>query len=184
MSERSEWIDKLTSKYRSRVSYTKAKINVNIASQIKALRRRRDMKQIDLAREAEMRQSRISAIERPGASGLTVETLVRLASAFRVGLIIKFVPFSEMLRWDNSFCQDLFEVTKIDEDIEFIKPELTTTSLSAMSFGSNYMNIDEEVKRFIFPYSQEANEEMIAAGNTFAMEIPGVTETASQPLLN
>jgi transcriptional regulator with XRE-family HTH domain len=76
-------------------------------------------KQEDLAREAEMKQSRISAMEKPGAVNYNLETLVRVASALKVGLIVKFVSFSEMLQWENAFDQDAFGVQTIDSDFAF-----------------------------------------------------------------
>src|SRR3990172_13334652 len=97
LRERSEWIDKLTNNYDSRVAYIKSKISINVPSQIKALRRRQGLTQELLAQEANMKQSRISAMEYPGGVSFTVETLTRLAAAFKEGLLIKFVPFSEML---------------------------------------------------------------------------------------
>lgn len=104
----------------SRIAYTRAKISVNLSSQIKALRRnRKNMTQLELANAAKMKQSRISTMERPGANKFTVETLIRLASAFKVGLLIKFVSFSDMLRWENEYGQDLFNAIEIDKDIEF-----------------------------------------------------------------
>ncbi len=123
MSAKSELISKLKHNKKTRESYVRAKININLPSQIRALRLRRGMKQEDLAREAEMMQPRISAMERPGATKFNLETLIRLAAAFRVGLIVKFVPFSEMLRSENSFSQDTFDVVKIDDDIEFQREE-------------------------------------------------------------
>ena len=92
-------------------------------SQIRALRRRRNMTQEMLADVTGMKQSRISAVERPGEL-LSVDTLIRLASAFKVGLIVKFVPFSEMLKWENSFCQDSYDATRIDQDEEFLRPDV------------------------------------------------------------
>jgi hypothetical protein len=59
--------------------------------------------------------------ETPGAANFTLETLARLAAVFKVGLVVDFVPFSEMLHWENSFSQDSFDVTKIDADGEFIE---------------------------------------------------------------
>lgn len=77
-------------------------------------------RQADLARASEMLQSRISLLETPGAANVTLETLSRIAAAFKVGLIVKFVTFSEMLAWENSFSQDQFDVTKIDKDANFL----------------------------------------------------------------
>jgi len=120
MSEKSHLIDKLKTNKKSRMAYVRAHLSVIIPSQIRALRRRRnDMKQKDLAREAGMAQPRIAVMERPGATNFNVETLVRLAAAFKVGIIVKFVPFSEMLKWENGFSQDAFDATAIDEDVEF-----------------------------------------------------------------
>jgi transcriptional regulator with XRE-family HTH domain len=76
-------------------------------------------RQTDLARQVNMQQSRISMFETPGAANLTIETLGRLAAAFKVGLIVKFVPYSEMLEWENEFSQDAFDVVRIDKDYSF-----------------------------------------------------------------
>lgn len=130
MFERSEWINKLIDNYNSRVAYTKSKVSVNIASQIKALRRRRGMTQKELGQETVMKQSRISTMECPGATSLTLDTLSRLASAFKVGLIVKFVPYSEMLQWENIFSQDTFDAVIVDKDMKLQYPEETFISTS------------------------------------------------------
>jgi transcriptional regulator with XRE-family HTH domain len=80
-------------------------------------------RQKDLAVAAHLHQSRISMFETPGMANLTLETLSKLAAAFKVGVIVKFVPFSEMLRWENEFSQDYFNVLPLDEDTAFIHPE-------------------------------------------------------------
>lgn len=54
---------------------------------------------------------------------MTLETLARLAAAFKVGLVVKFVPFSEMLQWENGFSQDVFNVLpRLDQDEAFLNP--------------------------------------------------------------
>ncbi len=57
-------------------------------------------------------------MERPGTR-FNIETLVRLASAFKVGLVVKFVSFGEMLKWENGYSQDTFNPLTIDKDAEF-----------------------------------------------------------------
>jgi transcriptional regulator with XRE-family HTH domain len=80
--------------------------------------------QRDLAREAEVQQSRISMFETPGAANITLETLAKIAAALRVGVIVKFVPFHEMLRWENSFSPEAFNVSpRLESDEAFIHPE-------------------------------------------------------------
>lgn len=123
MRERSTYVSKLLTDKKSRAAYIKAKLGVIVPSQIRALRMKSDMpRQSDLAKEAGMQQSRISMFETPGAANVTLETLAWLAAIFKVGVIVKFVPFSEMLRWENTFSQDDFAVTKIDDDREFLQP--------------------------------------------------------------
>lgn len=58
--------------------------------------------------------------ETPGAANVTLETLAQIAAALRSGLVVKFVPFSEMLKWENDFSQDNFDVVRIEHDNEFI----------------------------------------------------------------
>src|SRR5271166_2744234 len=124
MEDRSEKISKLINNRRSRESYIRAKLNVLIPAQIKGLLLHWPMTQKELGEAAEMKQSRISAMERPGAVKFNLETLIRLASAFKVGMVVRFIPFSEMLRWENDFSQDEFDVLPIDADLDFIQPQV------------------------------------------------------------
>jgi transcriptional regulator with XRE-family HTH domain len=129
MSERSNLIHRLLESVESRTSYIKAKLGVLVPSQIRSLRLQSEMpRQADLAKAAGLHQSRISMFETPGASNMTIETLARLAAAFRVGLIVKFAPFSEMLAWENGFTQDSFSVIKINADEGFLNPILQSVA--------------------------------------------------------
>jgi hypothetical protein len=47
--------------------------------------------------EAGSAQESISLWEKPGYGRLTLSTLIRLASAFDVGLMVRFVPYSELV---------------------------------------------------------------------------------------
>lgn len=133
MNERSRLINDLKKNIAARVDYTSATTSINVASQIKALRRRRDdMTQEELAKESGIPQPRISAIERPG-NMLSLSTLVKVASAFKVGLIVKFVPFSEMVQWENSYSQDRFDATPIERDADFLEPKSIESPQQASS---------------------------------------------------
>ena|ERR1700691_2356934 len=138
MSERSNLIRRLCKNADARASYIKSKLGVLVPSQIRSLRLQSDMpRQSDLASAAGLHQSRISMFETPGAANMTIETLSRMAAAFKVGLVVKFVPFSEMLRWENEFSQDKFHVTPIDRDVEFQNPEHREPE-QAFASGDNF----------------------------------------------
>lgn len=128
MSDRFQKISRLLSSYKSRTAYIKAKLVVLVPAQIRALRLKSDNPpmpyQKDLAREAEMQQSRISMFETPGEANITLETLAKVAAALRVGVIVKFVPFHQMLRWENDFCSAGYDVRpRLEEDEEFLNPD-------------------------------------------------------------
>jgi transcriptional regulator with XRE-family HTH domain len=89
--------------------------------------------QLDLAQAAGMKQSRVSVMETPGAANFNLETLVRLASVLKVGLVVKFVSFSEMLNWENNFSQDHFTVTGLDDDVDFLTPPVSTHALNQIA---------------------------------------------------
>ena len=56
---------------------------------------------------------------------MTLDKLAWIASVHKVGLIVKFVPFSEMLQWENNYSQDRFNVTRLDDDEAFLNPGKT-----------------------------------------------------------
>jgi transcriptional regulator with XRE-family HTH domain len=134
LNDRSEVLSRLANSTSSRAAYIGAKLGVLIPAQIRGMRFNRHLKQSQLAHESGMLQSRISAVETPGAS-LNVETLVRLAAALKVGLVVKFVPFSEMLGWENGFKQDTFDPVQIDQDIAFLSPSQTWPAHASLYFG-------------------------------------------------
>lgn len=71
-----------------------------IASQIRLLREEHDWTQAELGERAGgVPQPRVSRLEDPDNAGLTLKTLVKLSDAFDVGLVVRFVPFSELIQW-------------------------------------------------------------------------------------
>ena len=88
-------------------------------------------------------------MERPGEVQFNIETLIRLAAALKVGLIVKFAPYSEVLNWNSSFSQDEFDVVQIGDDQEFLDPPpfnyvTDTATQEAIWFES----LEEEMKSF------------------------------------
>jgi transcriptional regulator with XRE-family HTH domain len=79
-----------------RESFVASHVSNTIAAQIFMMREDREWTQTILAEKAGMKQSRISALEDPDFENVEIATLRRLASAFDVGLSVRFVPFSEI----------------------------------------------------------------------------------------
>lgn len=120
MSDRQRTISRLTRDQEFRADYIRAKLDVLIPSQLRALRLKEGLKQSETAELVGMKQARISAMETPGLVNFNRETLVRMAALHGVGLIVEFASFSEMLEWENSYSQDSFDVIRLNQDREFL----------------------------------------------------------------
>ncbi len=82
-----------------RDGFVASELSSNVAAQIATLREDRGWTQAELAERAGMAQPRISKLEDPSYETMSVTTLKKLASAFDVGLAIRFVPFSDNVAW-------------------------------------------------------------------------------------
>jgi transcriptional regulator with XRE-family HTH domain len=123
MNAKSKILSKLVKSRVLREAYIRSKVSVLLPSQIRSLRLRRGWTQGQLAEKADMKQARISTLEKIGESSFSIETLIRLAASFGAGLAVQFVPMSEMLDWENSFEPDSFNVPSIENDEAFCSPE-------------------------------------------------------------
>lgn len=98
-SRREVIVERLRNKeYRD--EYVSALISIGLPSQIREVRLARGWSQTKLASRARVHQSQISGFERKGCDSFTIATLLSLASAFDVGLKVRFVPFSELVHED------------------------------------------------------------------------------------
>ena len=70
-----------------------------LAHQIRATRDKLNWSQEKLAVESGMNQNAISRLESPDYGKPTLTTLKRIAAAMDVGLVVRFVPFSELIDW-------------------------------------------------------------------------------------
>ena len=113
-------IEKLSKNKEYRGAFVASQVNIGIPFQIRALRKQQDRNwdQKKLAEEAGMLQPRISAMEKPGYGSFTLETLMRLASAFDVALIVRFAPFSDLIRWSDKFSPDSFQIPSFEKERE------------------------------------------------------------------
>lgn len=125
VSMRAQKIAKLKNK-KYRDAFVASQISVGLPFQIRALREQRGWKQSTLAAKAEMLQPRISAMESPGSAKFNLETLRRIASAFDVALVVRFVPFSELVDWSDNFDPDSFEVPEFEKDSDLKEPIKST----------------------------------------------------------
>lgn len=82
-----------------RDAYVEANLMQGLAHQIRVNRSMRKWSQADLAEHTggKTKQEVISRLEDPAYGRYTIKTLLKLAAAFDVALMVKFVPFSKFL---------------------------------------------------------------------------------------
>ena len=117
---REQLLDKFRNRRRRR-TFAEEDVGTTIAAQVFALRKKHDnMSQEKLAAETEMSQARISVIENPNYRRLNIRTLQRIAKAFDVALVVRFVSFGELLDWTVSGSQKTLAPLSFNE--EFSEP--------------------------------------------------------------
>jgi len=99
LSSREKLIARLRRGKKARAEFVDSHLGKGIAHQIRATRDRLEWSQERLAAEVGMNQNAISRLESPEYGRPTITTLKRLASAMDVGLVVHFVPFSQMVDW-------------------------------------------------------------------------------------
>lgn len=81
-----------------REAYVRAHAQHGLAHQIRMMREHRGWTQADLARKIGARnQSTVARLEDPSYGKYSVSSLLKLANAFDVGALVKFVSFSKLL---------------------------------------------------------------------------------------
>lgn len=103
----------------ARREYAEDFLDSSIAFQIKALRQQHDWTQQDLADRAEMKQSRISAMEQVDYSRWSLKTLRRLAEAFDLALVVRFESFGALLDDIVGLSRKSLERPSFDDDPVF-----------------------------------------------------------------
>src|SRR5260370_35920549 len=114
-----------------RDGYVNAHISNTVASQIVKLRTARGWTQAQLAEQTGMKQSRISALEDPNWENVEVATLRRFASAFDVGLTVRFAPFSELAYWAATLSEHKLLVPTYNEEAAERIPDVASTGAAA-----------------------------------------------------
>ena len=111
-----------------RDAYVAEHVKTSVPIQIYLLREQRHWNQSQLAERAKTTQTVISRLEDIDYGKLSISTLLKLASAFDIALLVKFIPFTRLLEEfkDNSsealsaksFSQELPDITAWAEEEE------------------------------------------------------------------
>jgi transcriptional regulator with XRE-family HTH domain len=110
-----------------RHEFVSAQLQTGIAAQLLTMRLAREWTQKQIAEKSDMAAARISVMENPSYDKFTLTTLKRLARAFDVGLMVRFVPFSEIVAWVSDQSPESLDAASFDEDRIAPKKHLEST---------------------------------------------------------
>jgi len=99
LNSRKTLISRLQRGRRVRQLFVESHIAKTIAYQIRATREKLGLTQQQLANEIGTNQNAIYRLESPNYGKATLTTLKRVAAALDVALVVRFVPFSELVDW-------------------------------------------------------------------------------------
>ena len=94
-------------------------LSTNVAAQIFSLREQEGWSQAELAKKTKMAQARISLLENPNYANYSIATLKRIADVFDVALIVRFVPFGQLLDWVIHLEPEHLAPVKFEKDTYF-----------------------------------------------------------------
>jgi HTH-type transcriptional regulator/antitoxin HipB len=92
-------IERLQRGPEARTRFVESRLSKDLAFQIRSLRDREGWSQTELAEKVGMNQNAISRLENPYYGKATLTTLKRIAAIFDVGLVVRFVSFSQLVNW-------------------------------------------------------------------------------------
>lgn len=93
-------------------------VDAGVSYQIRELRKQRHWNQTELAERVGMQQERVSTLENPRHPP-TLSTLKKIASAFDVGLTVRFVALSDVVKHELNLQSESFEVLSYNEEPYF-----------------------------------------------------------------
>ncbi len=135
-------LEKLTNK-QYRDALISEEIDVGLPMQLREMRESRGWKQAEVAKKIGTAQPRFPVMEKPGYGNFSLTTLKKLASVFDVGLIVSFVPFSEMIDFRESisrkrlaipgFCD---EYVRLERRYNRPKSDVPDTAQGVLNFAS------------------------------------------------
>ena len=85
----------------TRARFLDSNLSKELAFQLRQLRDNKGWSQPELAKMTDTSQNAISRLENPNYGKATLTTLKKLAGIYDVGLVVRFVPFSQLLNWES-----------------------------------------------------------------------------------
>lgn len=124
-----------------RDAFVEGHIRTGAAYQIRALRNARQWSQEELAARAGTSQSVIARLENPDYGKFSLSTLAKFASAYDVGLLVRFVSFSELLDRTRDLSPERLNVPSFADDPVLHREGHITSTDDTAKFGRDVLGL-------------------------------------------
>jgi len=156
------------------MKFVESHVSKAIAFQTQSMRAKKGWTQQELAKRLGSNQNAVYRLENPYYGKQTVTTLRKVASEFDVGLIVLFVPFSQMVDWVSG--------------TPHVDPGLTPSALEVPDFETEITTgiFEEQTQREVAasaPMEESAVEGAIAEKISGADALRALQKTSSGLLL-
>lgn len=150
-----------------------------IAAQLRLMRKAEGWDQRELAQNAfgdPSLQSMVSRYENPDYGKYSLSTLLELAAAFDVALVVRFTPFSELLDWDLGLAQTALVPKKFSQEL---KDGFAVKSNTAVIFHKSAPAPPAamSVKHVIGGRASGSTASEVAAFNIYCFKMAGIRPT-------
>ena len=100
-----------------RDAFMQTQVRAGIAYQIQALRRKFGLTQAQMAEKTGKKQSVISRLESTEYGGVSVQSLLDIASALDIALVVRFSSYPDFLSTTSNVSEDALQVDTISESL-------------------------------------------------------------------
>ena len=139
---------KLTSLVRSKAyrdAYVSEHVRASVAYQIQALREKMGLSQTAFAEKVGMKQSVISRLENPNYGKVTVQTLLQVALALDIAILVRFCSYPEFLEKLSNVSPEALAVDNIGQSYAAIHSEPLRTPQPVASIRPQVVHSEQIV---------------------------------------
>ncbi len=163
-----------------RDAFVLSQVNKGTSFQLRALRAARNYTQQKMAELAGTTQTVISRIENNGAGNLSVKSLLNLASALDVALVVRFEPIDKLINWVNDLSPEVLTPKSSEEIIlELEKKSETVIANNNSAFKDTPKNTNKNVLNF--PKQTPVLAEIGTESSYAQIRLPGILEPVQNP---
>jgi transcriptional regulator with XRE-family HTH domain len=149
-----------------RDAFVSEEIDVGLPMQLRSMRESRGWKQSEVAEKTATKQPRFSLMEKPGYGKFSLNTLKKIASLFDVGLVVSFVPFSEMIDFVEALSEKRLSIPAFADEYKALVRRCVRTEHRETSSTSGQFSFDFEAN------TTAATQPVLSAASTVAGRKP------------